>query len=173
MPPANSRTFLTFTSFASPFCLPCWHFLHGLRVWHQRFLVSSRAGKSKCIHSLNTTKQFAGGQSCRGHQIASTEKLLFFVSATETERCPVRFYKSFKAHRPTEANKTNCSFFSGCKQETQTRWLCVVQEYSPSSSEMSCDLFIEALLKATCICIWGVSRNKIFAVTRIAKRAMV
>ena len=52
-----------------------------------------------------------GSKTRHGQESGHKRQFASKVFATETERCPVKFYKSFKAHRPTNANKPNCPFF--------------------------------------------------------------
>lgn len=57
-----------------------------------------------------------------GHQRAFQPK----IYATNTERCPIRFYKLFKSHRPEEMNQPDSPFFlavrHGSRREKSKIW---------------------------------------------------
>ena len=60
------------------------------------------------------TKTYSGQE--QGHQRAFQPKLY----ATNTDRCPVEFYKKFRSHRPLERNKPNSPLYLAVKHNCKT-----------------------------------------------------
>ena len=53
----------------------------------------------------------------KGHRRAFQPK----VYATKTERCPVKFYKTFKSHRPVEMNQPESPFYLAVQQNRSSQ----------------------------------------------------
>ena len=53
----------------------------------------------------------------KGHRRAFQPK----VYATKTERCPVKFYKTFKSHRPVEMNKPESPFYLAVRHNRSSK----------------------------------------------------
>ena len=53
----------------------------------------------------------------KGHQRAFQPK----VYATKTESCPVKFYKTFKSHRPVEMNQPESPFYLAVRQKRSSQ----------------------------------------------------
>ena len=60
----------------------------------------------------------------KGHQRAFQPK----VYATKTKRCPVKFYKKFKSHRPVEMNQPESPFYLAVRVEQKLPRLSLVHE---------------------------------------------
>ena len=67
-----------------------------------------------------------GSKTRKGQDKPSGRRAFYPIAqATNSERCPVRYYKSFRGHRPSEMNQPDSPFFLAIKRQrksTDTVW---------------------------------------------------
>ena len=74
--------------------------------WGDVQLTQDQDGREMLVWLAERGTKTRHGQE-KGHQRAFQPK----VFATNTERCPVKYYKKFKSHRPAEMNEPAASFY--------------------------------------------------------------
>ena len=84
--------------------------------WGDVQLQQDKDGEEMLVWLAERGTKTRHGQE-KGHQRAFQPK----VYATKTERCPVKFYKTFKSHRPVEMNQPESPFYLAVRQNRSSQ----------------------------------------------------
>ena len=84
--------------------------------WGDVQLQQDKEGEEMLVWLAERGAKTRHGQE-KGHQRAFQPK----VYATKTERCPVKFYKTFKSHRPVEMNQPESPFYLAVRQNRSSQ----------------------------------------------------
>ena len=84
--------------------------------WGDVQLQQDKDGEEMLVWLAERGTKTHHGQE-KGHRRAFQPK----VSATKTERFPVKFYKTFKSHRPVEMNQSESPFYLAVRQNRSSQ----------------------------------------------------